>query len=535
MALTVEDIQAIVAAVRIELAPELAKINSLPNDPADNSEILAAISGIAIAGTSYLYAPTTATRVIGDNEGGDVTSLAAHDGTYMRTGEVTGTGLEVTVTCAASNIAEIPSVVRVSGSYRGGASHVVYISAWDFTLSAWVQKATMADRADDFDYVFSVGSVNQDPATGEMRLQFKHNVISYTTSHALYLDSVTFEKVATTDQLGSDVAQILANQQDQMQMETITHGVAQGPGANNNQIQLSTEASPVDGAYDPSIISIHSGAGAGQCRIILQYDGATRTATVNRDWKTPVDSTSNYHLHEYADLQSVNEGLIRAATTSTVQLNASASSVTGAYVGQLIFLVSGMGQDQTAVITAYDGATKTATVETGYNANGWTSLPDTTTGYVIMPSSPVLVSAITQSKITALPTAVQIRAELAPELAKMDVAVSTRLSASSYIIPSNASIAAILEDTDALRTAVALIETKAEADLRQQTIVSNQAAILTEAEIGRKLLSNRDKIDTTTKTWTIYEDDKTTPLAVYDLKGQDGQPNALDPFEKVPR
>jgi hypothetical protein len=63
-------------------------------------------------------------------------------------------------------------------------------------------------------------------------------------------------------------------------------------GANNNQIQFDTGASAVDGAYDPAMVVLIEGTGVGQSRLILQYDGATRTATVDRDWKVNPDASN---------------------------------------------------------------------------------------------------------------------------------------------------------------------------------------------------------------------------------------------------
>lgn len=57
---------------------------------------------------------------------------------------------------------------------------------------------------------------------------------------------------------------------------TIVHsGTAQGAGTGNNQIQLDTGASSTNGAYDPGLVYIETGTGAGQTRLILQYNGST--------------------------------------------------------------------------------------------------------------------------------------------------------------------------------------------------------------------------------------------------------------------
>lgn len=161
----------------------------------------------------------------------------------------------------------------------------------------------------------------------------------------------------------------------------IEDGVAQGPGTGTNQIQLSAEASSVDGSYDPSLIQIISGTGEKQCRAILEYDGDTKTATVDRDWKVLPDATSEYQILADPGREHVNEGLAAGGDTNTITLNSLASSEDDVYIGQVLFIRSGTGSDQACRIIDYDGATRVATV-----CSDWTVVPDTTSAYVMLPS-----------------------------------------------------------------------------------------------------------------------------------------------------
>ncbi|MFT5352319.1 MAG: hypothetical protein ACI9GH_000166 [Candidatus Paceibacteria bacterium] len=156
------------------------------------------------------------------------------------------------------------------------------------------------------------------------------------------------------------------------------NGIAQGSGTGNNQIQLDTGASATDGAYDPSLILIRSGTGAGQSRLILQYDGTAKTATVDRNWKVSPDSTSKFAILPDSGREHVHEGLAQSATSTTITLGVLASGTNNLYVGQLIFIRSGTGDDQARRITAYDGTTKVATVAT------WSVTPDSTSAYVML-------------------------------------------------------------------------------------------------------------------------------------------------------
>lgn len=49
-----------------------------------------------------------------------------------------------------------------------------------------------------------------------------------------------------------------------------------------------------------------------------------------------------------------------------------------------------------------------------------------------------------------------------------------------------------------------------------------------------KVLKNRTKIDTTADTLTVYDDDGTTPLYVFNLKDKNGAASGESPFERVP-
>jgi hypothetical protein len=156
-------------------------------------------------------------------------------------------------------------------------------------------------------------------------------------------------------------------------------GTAQGPGPNGNHIILESTASSTSGAYDPALVTITGGTGEGQTRLILEYDGPSRTATVDRTWRVNPDATSQYSVLPVAGRNSVNEGRLQGATSTTATLNADASGIDNAYLGQILFLRSGIGEDQVRYIIAYDGTTKVATVD-----HAWDTTPDGDTGYMMM-------------------------------------------------------------------------------------------------------------------------------------------------------
>jgi hypothetical protein len=87
---------------------------------------------------------------------------------------------------------------------------------------------------------------------------------------------------------------------DFMTTETIAdvpvpnQGTAQAGGASN--IQLALTASAIDDFYVGSTITIVSGLGVGQLKIITAYDGLTKIATVYAPWPTQPNNTSVYKI-----------------------------------------------------------------------------------------------------------------------------------------------------------------------------------------------------------------------------------------------
>lgn len=176
--------------------------------------------------------------------------------------------------------------------------------------------------------------------------------------------------------------------------QAIHTDTARGSAINGNQIEFALAASDVDGAYDPAMITIIDGTGQGQTRLILEYDGTNRIATVDRDWKVFPDNTSEYIIFADAGREHVNEGLARGGTIDSITLNALASSTDDAYTHQTIFLRSGKGEDQVKHVTGYNGTTKVAMIH-----SDWFTIPDTTTGYVMLP---ILHHELLQSELDAV-------------------------------------------------------------------------------------------------------------------------------------
>lgn len=135
------------------------------------------------------------------------------------------------------------------------------------------------------------------------------------------------------------------------------------------RIELDSDASAVNNAYDPAVISIIAGTGVGQTRQIYEYVGATKLAYVSRDWVVVPDNTSEYVITHFGGDAHTNEGLVAGGANNTVTFNALSSAVNDFYNGQTVYISAGTGAGQARLIIDYDGGTKVATVSQNWITN----------------------------------------------------------------------------------------------------------------------------------------------------------------------
>jgi hypothetical protein len=166
------------------------------------------------SGSLFTESANAATRVVGSDQGGTLTTLNTHDGVNFSTGEVVGAGIDVILE-ATHSIADTPQACRISGYYQGGGGHFINIQAYDYNLSQWSMRGVMLSRTSPFDYVVSLNDDNIDPLSGKMRIRFLHEPGTYISSHRLHLDYVSWELVDNNASLFSDIASI-KNKTDQL-------------------------------------------------------------------------------------------------------------------------------------------------------------------------------------------------------------------------------------------------------------------------------------------------------------------------------
>lgn len=156
------------------------------------------------------------------------------------------------------------------------------------------------------------------------------------------------------------------------------------------EISLNGDASTVDGAYVGMTIGLTGGAGDGEENVIAGYDGASRVARCAAPWATIPGATTTYTVTAV-----VTEGAVRAADATHVTLAGGAALTNDAYAAMTVriiaagslspefdastdlgFLFASAGLGERRTVTAYAGATRTATVE-----SAWSPVPDATSAY----------------------------------------------------------------------------------------------------------------------------------------------------------
>lgn len=179
------------------------------------------------------------------------------------------------------------------------------------------------------------------------------------------------------------------------QIEVLRIGIAQGGG--DSSITLDASAWSDDNIPVGAIIAlIGTGTGQGQVRMITEYNGSTKVATIEPPWTVIPDNTTGFRINPFNQpwdalaanhrrvgtfgqgSQVLRTGAVASATGTTIVLDAGASGINDEYIGLLVLIMSGTGRGQFRYISDYVGATKTATVDT------WGTNPDSTSRYVLI-------------------------------------------------------------------------------------------------------------------------------------------------------
>jgi uncharacterized protein len=136
-------------------------------------------------------------------------------------------------------------------------------------------------------------------------------------------------------------------------------------------------------SVDPTglLVTITKGTGAKQVRKISAYNSTTKVATVDTAFDFAPDATSEYSINK---LVLLADGVDSSELTGTAVANADSTKIDlgtsavadGNYIGMTVIISSGVGVGQSAKISAYDGATHLATVD-----SAWATALDNTSKY----------------------------------------------------------------------------------------------------------------------------------------------------------
>lgn len=152
----------------------------------------------------------------------------------------------------------------------------------------------VASTVDDF-YNHNLLVITGLTGAGQVRV-----IVDYTGTGNIALVSPPW---VTTPDATSTYDVIIGYAHAETTSKTAHVGLAQA-GATGS-ITLASDASAMTDFYKNDVVSIDSGTGEGQERIITAYNGTSKVATVEPDWSINPDSTSNYVVEEALSVADV--------------------------------------------------------------------------------------------------------------------------------------------------------------------------------------------------------------------------------------
>lgn len=179
----------------------------------DGASTIVKVDDVLTAGGAICYSPTTATRGIGDDEGGTVADMAVLDGTVYQTGENATTGLEVTVSVdIGAGLGERLANTNMRVRYSGAGGHSIDVAVYNHDTAAYDTILTLTTSTSLDDYVANLAAladgtgalaaglaVYKNPATDAVDFRFKHNVETYNASHYLQIDYLCVQTLLVAD------------------------------------------------------------------------------------------------------------------------------------------------------------------------------------------------------------------------------------------------------------------------------------------------------------------------------------------------
>jgi hypothetical protein len=176
----------------------------------------------------------------------------------------------------------------------------------------------------------------------------------------------------------------------------IESGTAQAGTANS--ITLAASASSTNGLFNRNLIVLTDNTGAGQTRTVVDY--TDKKVVVDRDWRITPDNTTSYQIVPDDTPLTVDHGVARGGTSTTITIREYASSINNAYLCNIITFIAGKGSGQARLVGAYNGTSKEVTI----CGDNWVEIPDTTSIYVMMPNVTTSTACLTDSALALVNT-----------------------------------------------------------------------------------------------------------------------------------
>lgn len=215
----------------------------------------------------------------------------------------------------------------------------------------------------------------------------------------------------------------------------IESGTAQA--GNGHSITLAATADANDGVYNRNLIVLVDNTGVGQTRTIVDYDGTSKVCVIDRDWRISPDATTEYQIVPDDTPLTVDHGVARGGTASTITIRAYASSVDDAYLCNIVTIIAGKGRGQARLVGGYNGTSNIVTI----CGDDWVEIPDTTSIYAMMPYGVACAACVGDVALA------QIKAEIDTDVATQDSASSFTCTAG--VAADNAYIGMIVRVRDA--------------------------------------------------------------------------------------
>jgi hypothetical protein len=228
----------------------------------------------------------------------------------------------------------------------------------------------------------------------------------------------------------------------------INSGTAQAGDA--TCITLAATASAIDGTYNRNLLVLTDNTGVGQTRTIVDYDGSTKVAIIDREWRTNPDATTVYQIVADDTPLVVDQGVAQAgSTSSTLKLRAYASSTNDIYLCNIIIIIAGTGRGQARLVGSYNGTTKVITI----CGDNWITTPDDTSVYVMIPYGTTCASCINDNALAQFNTEMDSVLNTAIPGSPTAHSINQRIKAIDELTEGSGlgDLAAILTDTDELQ------------------------------------------------------------------------------------